>query len=255
MEIWRFIDDGSHDAEYNMALDYAIAVYVKKKKSKPTLRLYGWNKPSVTLGIFQTTEKINLDYCYFEGIPVVRRPTGGRGILHYDELTYSFSSQYREIFGGGLFQSYYKLALVFKRAFELTGINAEISFTRRTRVFHGSPLCFKSTSYGEVSFNGEKIIGSAQRRWRDGFLQQGSIPYHVDDNVLKKIFRISEKDYPSGATGIRHLMPDFDPSLLKKNIHNSFQEEFRIVFADSQPTSEEIELTQHLISEKCRRLC
>jgi lipoate-protein ligase A len=88
---WRFIDTGLCTASYNMALDEAIATAVKRGNSPPTLRLYGWDRPSVSVGYFQNVCDIDSDYCIKKGIPIVRRPTGGRAILHDGEITYSFS--------------------------------------------------------------------------------------------------------------------------------------------------------------------
>ncbi len=254
MEVWRLIEDGFYEAEFNMALDEAIAINVRLRQSKPTLRLYGWNKPSVTIGVFQKTEEINLDYCYCEDIPVIRRLTGGRGILHYDELTYSFSSENKGLFKGGLFKSYYELNTAFKNAFILTGISVEMRLPKRSGTIPRNPLCFKSLSYAELSFNGQKIMGAAQKRWRDGFLQQGSIPYSIDNNKLKKIFKIDNQDSEIHVTGIRHLIPELNHSVLKENIRRSFEETFRIVFVDSRPSSQELELAQQLAAEKYRRL-
>jgi lipoate-protein ligase A len=254
MEIWRFIEDGFCEAGFNMAIDDAIATNVRLGKSKPTLRLYGWKKPSVTIGVFQKTGEVSLDYCYCEDIPVIRRLTGGRGILHYDELTYSFSSQNKGLFTGGLFQSYYELSTAFKKAFILTGIPVEMRLIKRSGATQKNPLCFKSLSYAELSFNGEKIMGSAQKRWRDGFLQHGSIPYSVDNNKLKKVFRIVDEDSQIRIAGIRHLIPEFNSSVLKENIRRSFEETFRIVFADSRLSSQELELAQRLALEKYQPL-
>ncbi len=250
MEVWRFIDDNLYSAEFNMALDDAISTLVKAGKSKPTLRLYGWNKPSITIGVFQKAEGIDLDYCRYNDLPVVRRPTGGRGILHYDELTYSFSSKNSEIFTNSLFQTYYSLSTAFQKAFILTGIRPEIKSIKRPEVLHKSPLCFKYSSYGELSFNGVKIAGSAQKRWKGGFLQQGSIPYSIDNDTLKEVFMINEEDHQPNILGIKHLIQEFDPSFFKKNIRKSFEETFKIVFVDSHPSSEEIEIADRLAFEK-----
>ena len=90
---WRLINSGTGSASYNMALDEAIAISVRKGGSPPTLRLYSWDMPSVTLGCFQKIRDIDIEYCRDASIPVVRRPTGGRAILHNKELTYSFSAK------------------------------------------------------------------------------------------------------------------------------------------------------------------
>ncbi len=254
MTVWRFIDSGECDADLNMALDEAISNRVREGKSCITLRLYGWREPAVSLGKFQNLQQVDLLYCTGNGIPVVRRATGGRGILHIDELTYSFSAPNEETFAGGLFQSYHQLGIAFESAFRSTGIDVKMNFNRRTKVTAKSPLCFKSTSYGEITFNGKKIIGSAQRRWKNGFLQQGSIPFSVDYQAIKKIFRICD-DSAIDIIGIRSLVYDFNPAILKANIKKAFEDTFNITFVDSHPSPEEIDLAHRLALEKYRYLC
>lgn len=253
MEIWRFIDSNSSNAVFNMALDEAIAINVKKGKSKTTLRLYGWNNPSVTLGVFQNIATIDIEYCNNNCISVVRRPTGGRGILHYDELTYSFSSQNIGVFANGLLNSYYYLGCAFKKAFISTGIDADMRIERLPGKMLKTALCFKSASYGELSHNGRKIIGSAQKRWKEGFLQQGSIPFSVDNQMIKRVFRIQE-DSSIFITGFRDLISDFNPAILKENIRRAFETAFKIALVDSRPSSQEIEMAHQLAFQKYKHL-
>ncbi len=175
---WRLIDSGPQDAFYNMALDEAIASAVRENVSPSTLRFYGWTLPSISIGCFQKTDNLDLGYAFLAGIPVVRRPTGGRGILHGDELTYSFSSPNEGAFAGGLFESYQALSAAFSLVFSRLGLLIETQ--KRKHAPGRSPLCFQSASFGEITVGGKKIIGSAQRRRRNGFLQQGSIPLNID---------------------------------------------------------------------------
>ncbi len=186
---WRFIDSGLCDAAYNMALDEAIAISVRNGKSPPVLRIYGWACPSVSLGSFQNIASIDLKYCSENNIAVVRRPTGGRGILHRDELTYSFCAQNKGEFSGGLLETYWKLGSAFQSALKTAGLKVSIKTGRESSRNTRSALCFESTSFGELSFNGKKLIGSAQKRWNNGFLQQGSIPYSVDYEKLIAVFK------------------------------------------------------------------
>lgn len=248
MTVWRLIDSGNCDADYNMALDEAISTHVREGKSEITLRLYGWRKPSVTLGFFQNSQEVDLLYCKDNGIPVVRRPTGGRGILHSDELTYSFSTPTEGVFSGGLFDTYHQLGIVFKSAFKATGIDVKMNLDRRSQQTIKTPLCFKSNSYGELTFNGKKIIGSAQKRWRKGFLQQGCIPFSVNYQLIKKVFKIHD-DSLASISGIMNLADDFNPVIFKTNIIKAFEETFNLAFVNSQPSSEEVDLAQRLVLE------
>ena len=204
----RIIDSGLNDPFLNMAIDEAISIFVRNGNSPPTLRFYGWIKPAVTIGEFQKATEINQDICNKLKIPVVRRPTGGKGILHYDDLTYSFTAKKEGIFRGSLFQTYEKLSSIFSEAFNLSGIKTEIKKNRDS--VNRSSLCFARSSFGEISFNGIKIMGSAQKRWRDGFLQQGTIPIIVNRELLKKVFLCM----PEEAENIYGLKEIYDKLVL-----------------------------------------
>ena len=89
-EAWRLlIDDGPNEGAWNMALDRAVQLAHEAGDAPPTLRLYEWRSPTVTLGRFQAADSIDREWCAANGIDVVRRPTGGKGVLHDDEVTYS----------------------------------------------------------------------------------------------------------------------------------------------------------------------
>lgn len=251
---WRFIDSGPCAASYNMALDEAIAISVRKNISPPTLRLYGWERPSVSLGSFQKTTDINEHYCVASKIPVVRRPTGGRGIFHGDELTYSFSSRNEGFFSGGLLDSYRQLSTAFKTALEMLGLDITIKEERESgSILNRTALCFKSVSYGEISFQSKKIIGSAQKRWKDGLLQQGSLPYAIDEEGTRKVFNLSPSaDVKDRMIGLREILPDLDPEKFKEAIRLSIEKTFRIRFRCSDLFPEEHRLLRELEAQKYR---
>lgn len=241
-----------------MAIDEAIAIAVRRGESPPALRLYGWEGLSVSLGSFQKITDIDSQYCISNNIPIVRRPTGGRGILHGDELTYSFSSRNEGDFSAGLLETYRKLSVAFQSALNKMGLSVTM---KRERESGGnitrSPLCFKSTSYGEISFDGSKLIGSAQKRWSDGFLQQGSIPYSIDYEKADLVFKNEGQGSGvkgQGMAGLRELLPDFNPEKFKQCIKSSFEEDFNITLVDSQPFPREQELARLLCAEKYQSL-
>jgi lipoate-protein ligase A len=255
---WRFMDTGPCAAAYNMALDEAIAVFVRNEKSPPTLRLYGWNNPSVSLGSFQKISDININYCIERGVPVVRRPTGGRALLHGNEITYSFSIKTTSgLFSKGLFDSYKKISSALSLALSKSGIPAATKLLRenghsfsagqRTR----SPLCFASISYGELSVNSRKIIGSAQKRWADGLLQQGSIPFYIDRDEMTRIFRLnSDHSIRESSIGLMEIFPGLNILQLKDAIRISFEERFDTELILSSPSHEEIALAQEFEAKK-----
>ncbi|MEW6115862.1 MAG: biotin/lipoate A/B protein ligase family protein [Nitrospirota bacterium] len=264
MITWRFIDSGPCDAACNMALDEAIALSVRKGEAPPTLRLYGWCRPSVSLGSFQKITDINVPYCTLCRIPIVRRPTGGRGILHGDELTYSFSAKNEYPFSRGLLDTYREISKAFSSALSMLGLEVEVKREREPgRNPTRSPLCFQSTSFGEISVKGKKLIGSAQKRWQDGFLQQGSIPYSIDCEQLEAVFKVRSKvnsesasrvthyaSRPSAMVGLKELIPGFNQEEFKACLRRSFERSFGITLADVPLSPQEQALAQGLLLEK-----
>jgi lipoate-protein ligase A len=265
---WRFIDTGSSDAAYNMAIDESIAHYVRRHHMPPTLRLYGWTQPSVSLGSFQKTTDIDLPYCLSERIPVVRRPTGGRAILHDVELTYSFTTLTSSgLFSRGLLDSYRKLGMAFIRAFVICGIapiNTLVMNKKRSSNLRSqphNPLCFASASYGEMTIHGKKIIGSAQKRWTDVLLQQGCIPFKLDKKRMTRILGVRvQKILENTFVGLAELIPDLKIETLKSAIAIAFEETFEVKLKPSSLSDDEIALAGKLTAEKyhtpqwtCRR--
>jgi len=257
-DAWRFIDTGPCKAVYNMALDEAIATVVRKDNAPTTLRLYGWNTPSVSIGCFQKISDINIDYCIENHIPFVRRPTGGRAILHNKELTYSFSVKTTHgIFSKGLLDSYKKISRAFVLAFSNIGLTPEVKLITKTlhsspiALYPKNPLCFQSASYGEITINNKKIIGSAQKRWTEGLLQQGSIPYSIDKDEMVKIFRLnSSHESMEALTGLKEIIPRLNPDVFKDNIRIAFEETFNIKLIPSSPSKEELSLAGELEAKK-----
>jgi lipoate-protein ligase A len=231
-----------------MALDEAISLSVRKGSSPPTLRLYGWEMPSVSIGLFQKISDIDLAYCTRKNLPVVRRPTGGRAILHGEELTYSFSSRNEGFFSKGLLDTYRQLGSALKCALVMLGLDISVKGDRaEAKNLMRSPLCFKSTSYGELSCMGKKLIGSAQKRWKECFLQQGSLPFVIDEKTTRKIFNIpSSADAKDGMIGLREAVPDIEPEKLKEVIRASFERTFRVRLLYSDPSPGEYHLAREL---------
>jgi lipoate-protein ligase A len=257
-ETWRFLDTGPCRATYNMALDEAIAVAVKRESAPPTLRLYGWYEPSVSIGYFQKIMDVDVRYCVKKNIPLVRRLTGGRAILHGHEITYSFSSKTMSgRFSNGLLDSYKKISTAFGIALSKMSIYADMKLVRAcrglpfSRLRSKSPLCFQSVSYGEITINGRKVIGSAQKRWTDALLQQGSIPLVTDGDDAAKVFRLdTAQKMKDSFIGLRDVLPGFMPEEFKEAVRISFEETFDVKFDVSSLSPEEISMARKLEAEK-----
>ncbi|MBF0506633.1 MAG: lipoate--protein ligase family protein [Nitrospirae bacterium] len=234
-----------------MALDEAIAAAVRKDNSPPTLRLYGWPLPSVSLGAFQSIVDIDAGYCAEHDIQVVRRPTGGRGILHGEEITYSFSAVNEGLFSQGLLESYRHLSSAFSLALQKMGLTVTMKDRRdKGRPIARSPLCFQSTSYGELTIKGKKLIGSAQKRWDNGFLQQGSMPFTIDCALLASVFKnvVPSPDF----AGLKDMIHNFDCEEFKKYLVDAFETFFGISLLQARPSDQEVEEAHILCAEKYR---
>jgi lipoate-protein ligase A len=184
MKRWRFVFSGAGDAFWNMALDEAIFQLCQRRHVLPTLRLYLWKPPGISIGYFQTLEKtVGLSKCRKSDIDVVRRITGGRAVLHEDEITYSLCARSEECpeLGRNTVETYQRISLALVESLKALRIQAEwvrpekerIAFTENS---YFSKPCFVSSSRFEITVAGKKLVGSAQRREKSSFIQHGSIP-------------------------------------------------------------------------------
>ncbi len=187
MPTWRYIDTGANIAAYNMAVDEELLARAQAGESTPVLRLYTWNPPAVSLGRFQKmTDAVNVDACRKHGFDIVRRITGGRAVLHRDELTYSIVSRIdNPLFPSNVQGTYKVIAAGLLAGLRNLGIPAEMVSrgSRHSQLVNShakDPACFSSPSWYEIVVNGKKIIGSAQRRLSGAFLQHGSILISYD---------------------------------------------------------------------------
>lgn len=162
-----------------MAVDEALADSCRRGRAGPTLRLYGWDRPSISLGYFQRPDEVvDLDRCRGGGVPVVRRTTGGRAVYHHREITYSLVAPIpHPRFSPTIRGTYEVVARALATGLAALGFHVEChpAEPERPRRGIGSTWCFDSTSRYEITLDGKKVIGSAQRRWKTAFLQHGSI--------------------------------------------------------------------------------
>ena len=187
---WRLIVDGRVDGALNMALDRAVLACVADGSSPPTLRLYRWEVPTVTLGRFQAVDGVDLDACARRGFDVARRPTGGRGVLHDDELTYSIVAGAAHGVPRGTSASYRHLCAVLAEAYALLGVPAEL--TARPRGSRASAACYLHATSADLSLGAAKLSGSAQVWKRDAVLQHGSFVISRDEDAEAEVFMLGE---------------------------------------------------------------
>lgn len=184
---WRLLLTGKADGAWNMAVDEAILQAHALGKVPNTIRFFGWQPACVSIGFFQSLEReIDLDQCRALGVDYVRRPTGGRVVLHDAELTYSIVAGESDPFvSGSIKESYRKISQAVVIALRSLGANVQAERLKSGEALKKrTGVCFDSRSDYELSFEGRKLVGSAQCR-RDGVvLQHGSILLDVDANSL-----------------------------------------------------------------------
>jgi lipoate-protein ligase A len=178
---WRLIVDGEADGAANMAEDEAILTAVVEGLCLPTLRFYSWSPPCLSLGRNQPLADVDLSACRRAGVDVVRRPTGGRAILHTDELTYSVTLvQSDPRATGDVVESYRRLSEGLLAGLRGLGVKAAEAVEQRQRATDLTAICFEVPSDYEITTGGRKLVGSAQWRARGAVLQHGSLPLHGD---------------------------------------------------------------------------
>lgn len=182
MDNWRLIINSPNPGAWNMALDEAILESTANKKQPPTLRLYAWHPYTLSLGHAQPFSDVDLQSLNEKGWDLVRRPTGGRAILHADELTYSICTPEDDHHvSGNILESYRMLSTGLLKALEIAGITADSKPKNKLdKRYATNPVCFQYPSDYEITYQGKKLIGSAQARRGQGVLQHGSIPLNGD---------------------------------------------------------------------------
>lgn len=167
---------GFNAGAYNMQLDVELVHKLQEKAIQPVFRLYGWQPWCVSVGYHQNHDHISSSECSKKGIELVRRPTGGRAVLHANEVTYSIITYCDNQ------QEYYKNIHTLLLG-ALQKYSSDITFEKNHHDFRGfrrinpemSKMCFTSSARYELKYQGKKIVGSAQRMYKNILLQHGSI--------------------------------------------------------------------------------
>jgi lipoyl(octanoyl) transferase len=180
---WRLVLAPPKRGAWNMAVDEAILEATAAGASPPTLRLYAWEPPCLSLGYAQALTDADIPALAALGWELVRRPTGGRAILHTDELTYAvIGPQEDPRLGGSVLESYHNLAQALLLALQKLGLDPQADAEPSS--IPGSdpqgPVCFEVPSHYEITVRQKKLVGSAQRRSKGGVLQHGSLPLSGD---------------------------------------------------------------------------
>ena len=190
-------------------LDYSIA----NKLDYPVFRLYGWEPYCVSLGRNQSDDFLDYNFLKSKNIDVVRRLTGGRALLHADEITYSYVCPVNYLkHGEHVISSYKEICEILIEKFNKLGI--ELDFGSNKQVRTGFDYCMLVSTGADLCYGGKKLIGAAQCRKHGYILQQGSILYSYDKSLLESVFgsEISTDEIIS--------IKEINPKLDKKDIIN-----------------------------------
>lgn len=193
---WRYVRSGACAPDYNMAADEAMMRAVGAGEAPPTLRFFRWDPATLSIGYFQkAADEVRLDEVKARGIGFVRRPTGGRAVLHDAEVTYSIVVP--ENYPGlpsSVTESYRVLSEGLVHGFRTLGLDAEmVSLSSEEEkakyASAGSAACFDSPSWYELVVDGRKVAGSAQLRKHGAVLQHGSILLDMDVELLFELLQ------------------------------------------------------------------
>jgi lipoate-protein ligase A len=246
----RLILDGARNGAYNMAADLFCAD-LANQTGRPLLRFYAWDTATLSLGYHQKLSPHQVERFLEREVPIVRRPTGGRAVLHDRELTYCLCVPdghpvYRHERSGMLKE----IGSVFVNAAEQLGLNAQLARTgsrnHPSPGSHkgGSPLCFDSISRWEVQLNGRKWIGSAQRFLPGVLLQHGSILMRRSDLDLSELLDLSVDADVTGTMAFAQEESSVSESELRQEIFREFSRRWELdweVRSVNDEESEEIE--------------
>lgn len=181
-------------------LDFAI----KNELKEPIFRLYGWEPACVSLGRNQKDDFLDYELLKSKNIDVVRRLTGGRALLHDNEITYSFICPESFLQNGShIVSSYKEISQILIDKFNKLGINLDFGASKPIKT--GFDYCMLISTGADLCYKEKKLIGSAQCRSHGYILQHGSILYDYDKKLLEEIFK--EKVSTDEITSIKEINP------------------------------------------------
>lgn len=245
-----------------MALDEALLFSAASRTVPPTLRLFRWEPATLSLGYSQSVKDVDLDGLADEGWGLVRRPTGGRAILHTDEITYSVTAPMDDpVLSGSLLDSYCVISRALIATLRELGVNAtnDKEYSNGNKSTTLNPVCFETPSNYEITVEGKKLIGSAQARKLGGLLQHGSLPLFGDLTRIIKALKFS--DEASRTTAGEKLIAravtlesvtgniiDWDSAV--NAFKTGFSKSLGVEFTTSDPNKAEVEYALELAANK-----
>jgi len=251
---WRLLVTEPTDGATNMAIDEALWRSRQAGAGPPTLRFFGWSPPTVSLGYGQPLDRhVDLDACHRLGVGIVRRPTGGSAIYHDGperELTYSVVATAGDLgIGPDLLETYRWIGAALLRGLQALGAPAEL-VPERPPDGPVPAFCFARTGVYEIEVDGRKLVGSAQRRQGDSFLQHGAVLLGVDEARLRTVFPTTRDPLATLTTLERALgrRPSFDD--VADALARAFEQEHGLDLRPGGLSAEETARVAALVSDR-----
>jgi len=260
--IWRLIKTTPAPGAWNMALDEAMLQFAAEGKSPPTLRLYAWEPPCLSLGYAQPIKDVDFQNLIENDWELVRRPTGGRAILHTDELTYAvIAPQTEPRVVGSILESYRRLSMALVEALRLLDLpaTADKEYPLPEGSQPNAAVCFEVPSNYEITVNGKKLIGSAQARRYKGVLQHGSLPLFGDLTRITKALRFESEierqqaaqrllDHATTVEMVLGKVLDWETAAAA--FKTAFERILNIEFVETEPEPDELRCAEDLFIQK-----
>lgn len=261
---WRVLRTPPLVGPLNMAVDEAILLAIAEGQAPPTLRFFAWEPACLSLGYAQPVSDVDTARLAERGWGLVRRPTGGRAILHTDELTYSVLAPMAEPrVLGGVIESYRQLSHGLLRGLEILGLRANAEKKEKSpngpTAQSPNPVCFEVPSDYEITANGQKLLGSAQVRKKGIVLQHGTLPLVGDiARICEALVFESEVERESAKERVRARATTLETVLgtaptwaeAAQALQSGFAEALNLNFEIGELSPLEHAHTQRLLAEK-----
>lgn len=260
MDNFRLVMDGPQSAAGNMAADEAMLINFLDNKIPPTLRFYSWDVPTLSLGYFQKTAHIDFETLRKKGGAAVRRPTGGRAVLHWQEVTFSLVAKTKK---QGLWEVFKSIHQGLEIGLNSLGIPAAVlptGINEEGRDSHAkTPACFAAHTKYELTLNGKKIVGSAQKIIRDCVLVHGSLPIMPNFDFLYQVIKFH--DEKSREAALKQALSkmtclywemgkEYDPDEIAKAVAYGFEKTWNSSAVSGEFSKKEKELIKRLAVNK-----
>ncbi len=251
---WRLIVTPPASGASNMALDQALLESAGRQGFVPTLRFYRWSPPALSLGRFQPVEEIDLDACATAGVEVVRRPTGGKSILHLDDFTYSLVLPGNAGLPPSVEAAYVVICAGIIAALGELGVEASLQHRANEDYRASGGACFAATTRADLVHAGRKLCGSAQVRRGGAILQHGSLFLRDRSQTLFSLLRFPSQQkrlaalrtYRTRCVTLQEAGCNATWEEVGEAFRRGFEEAFRVKVMEGRLTAAESERWREL---------